>query len=359
MIYFHSVGPLIKGWRKYYLTCSVNDAERFFRYISLNYRTIHLKEYWEQINGHIPWKKKQIVLTFDDGYLDNWLYAYPLLVKYNLKATIFISPEFVDPRDLIRHNISESGFLSWNEMSEMERSGLIDIQSHTLTHTKYFVSDKLRGFHHPGADFIYTLGNINSEFKPFYINDPTIERKLPYGFPFFEEKSSLIARKVEINPAFIEKCISIFCNYDFNKYNFKTAYKIAEKLYNEFKSKNEIITKVESDNEHEERILSEIVKSKKIIEQKLNKKVEFLCWPHGDNNALLHKIALDSGYLMTTIGKCSSGSFEKETRIPSRLGIKYFNSFNKIKTIFKLKALSGDRPYAYILGKIRQFRYKG
>ena len=47
---------------------------------------------------------KDIVLTFDDGYLDNWVFAYPLLEKYNLRGTIFVNPEFVDPSLEIRAN---------------------------------------------------------------------------------------------------------------------------------------------------------------------------------------------------------------------------------------------------------------
>ena len=67
--------------------------------------------------------------------------------KYNLKATIFINPEFIDEstkniRKINFENYSEKdnslGFLNWSEVIHMQNSGIIDFQSHSLTHNYYF-----------------------------------------------------------------------------------------------------------------------------------------------------------------------------------------------------------------------------
>ncbi len=356
VIYFHSIGPKNPLWVKNYLTCPLHESEEFLKYVSNRYRTIHLKEYWEQINGLKTVQKDQIIITFDDGYLDVWLFAFQMLKKYNLKATIFISPDFVDQKSIVRNNLNESGFLSWNEMKIMENSGLIDIQSHTLTHTKYFVSDKIVGFHHPGADIIYPVGNIYPDRKPYYINNSDFEKLLPYGYPLFEEKSSLIARIIFINPDFTKECILLLKDYDFSNYQFDTAYRMIERYYNECKRKGLIIMGKESNEEYLDRVRAEISESKKIIEQELNKKVEFLCWPHGDNNKILHQMALDAGYLMTTIGKDYVNPNDMKSRIPNRLGISFSSWNKKLKTIIKLKLRSGKVPFGYLLNAFHKER---
>ncbi len=68
--------------------------------------------------------KEGIVLTFDDGYEDNYTTAFPLLKKYQMKATIF----------LIADLIGTKGYLTAEQISEMQASGLVRFGSHTSSH---------------------------------------------------------------------------------------------------------------------------------------------------------------------------------------------------------------------------------
>ena len=68
-------------------------------------------------------------------------------------------------------------------------------------------------------------------------------------------------------------------------------------------SKNELGVRVESDTDYIKRVRDELKSSKEIIESKLKKDVDFLCWPHGDNNDFVHGMALKLGYRATTVGK--------------------------------------------------------
>jgi peptidoglycan/xylan/chitin deacetylase (PgdA/CDA1 family) len=372
VVYSHSIGPVNKDWNRNYLTLELPFFEDQLRFIKENFQAIFFKEYWDIRNHRQPNIKNPIVITLDDGFLDNWIWAYPLLKKYGLKATIFVSPEFIDLRDEIRPNLEDFwnkksgyeellqwGYLSWPEMKEMLRSGLIDIQSHTMSHTKYVISDKLIGFHHPGNDCLYPVGNIFPELKPYHIQDKSFEMRLPYGYPLFEEQSSVCARKVTINPTFISECQKKLETYDFNNYSFETAFIHVQNLYEQYKTNGQLITGIESEKDYMNRVNYEISGSKKILENNLKKPIEFLCWPHGDNSGLVHQVAMNAGYLATTTGS-KIRIPDSADRIPDRIGMFHVRNnrfLSLLKFKYKLGSWLGRFPYHQINASYNLIKY--
>lgn len=84
---------------------------------------------------------KSVVLTFDDGYEDNFTKAFPLLKKYNFKATIYIvlnrfNQNWATDKDLNQasNELNSEKMLSNEQIREMLNSGLVEIGSHTLDH---------------------------------------------------------------------------------------------------------------------------------------------------------------------------------------------------------------------------------
>ena len=70
--------------------------------------------------------KKPVLLTFDDGYEDNYTALFPLLQKYHVHALIF----------LITQKIGTAGYLTWPQIKQMQASGLVDFGSHTCSHRR-------------------------------------------------------------------------------------------------------------------------------------------------------------------------------------------------------------------------------
>jgi hypothetical protein len=370
IVYYHSAGEGDGNWSRKFLSLPVEVMEEHFRFISGNFNSIFIGEFYDIRMGKSKPDRRNIIITLDDGYLDNWTLVFPLLQKYRLKVTIFISPEFVDQKNSIRPNyddfksgnaghedIMHKGFLSWQEMKRMEESGLVDIQSHTITHTKYFVSDMLTGVHHPGGDILYPAGNMFPERKPYYIEDESFEKLLPYGYPLFEEASAVTARRVEINATFITDCTELFKSYDFAFYKPSSALDFIRSLYESYKAKGNLIISRETEAEYYERLRYEIVQSKTVIEEKLNKKVEFLCWPHGDNNDIAHVIAIRAGYLMTTTGNITGIRSADCTRMPDRMAIDLSSKRKVYKSKIKIRGFAGRFPWFVFLSLSRGYHF--
>lgn len=92
------------------------------------YNTITFDDYYNHITHGTPLPENPIIITFDDGYLGNYLYAFPVLKALGMKATIFVITDSVE-----NENVAYRHF-SWEQAREMVDSGLISIQSHTKSH---------------------------------------------------------------------------------------------------------------------------------------------------------------------------------------------------------------------------------
>ena len=87
----------------------------------------------------------EIVLHFDDGYLDNWLYAAPILERHGIPASFFVSLDFVEPGALIRTAPDArdvSGYMNWAEIAAMQKVRGLEIEPHGVDHARIPVSER-------------------------------------------------------------------------------------------------------------------------------------------------------------------------------------------------------------------------
>ena len=77
-------------------------------------------------------RKKPVVITFDDGYLSNYQYAYPILKETGMVATIFVIGATVGNTEHYKNtNYPITPHFTFQQGAEMVASGIISIQSHT------------------------------------------------------------------------------------------------------------------------------------------------------------------------------------------------------------------------------------
>lgn len=87
------------------------------------YTTITLQDFMRVVHGKGSLPPKPIVLTFDDGYEDNYLEMFPILKVHNMTAVVYV----------ITNEIGKAGYLTLNELKKMQQYGL-EIGSHTSDH---------------------------------------------------------------------------------------------------------------------------------------------------------------------------------------------------------------------------------
>ena len=89
------------------------------------YHPIRLSDLSDYLLNGTPLPSKPIVLTFDDGYTDNYDNALPILKKYNFPATFFVITQFVDDK--------RPGYMNWDQLEDLAINGM-EIGSHSLDH---------------------------------------------------------------------------------------------------------------------------------------------------------------------------------------------------------------------------------
>jgi len=119
------------------------------------YATVSLHELLAFVRGEATPPRRAVAITFDDGWLDNWVHAFPVLRKYRLRAAVFVvtdwverassphpagdSPAFPPHREAqerAERGESHGIVLDWERLAEMRASGVVDVYSHTRSHVK-------------------------------------------------------------------------------------------------------------------------------------------------------------------------------------------------------------------------------
>ena len=98
---------------------------------SQGYTTVTVRELIDFVKNGKPLPDKPIMLTFDDGFESFYALAFPLLQRYNLKAVVSVIGSVTERYSTIDdHNINYSN-LNFDEISELDKSGIVEIQNHS------------------------------------------------------------------------------------------------------------------------------------------------------------------------------------------------------------------------------------
>jgi peptidoglycan/xylan/chitin deacetylase (PgdA/CDA1 family) len=366
VLMYHSVGVPNPNWIWNFLTVPHKIFEDHLLVLKTKgFNTIDLPQLYDYVSVGKPIPPNSIVLTFDDGYLDNWVYAYPLLKKYGFKGTIFVNPEFVDPTEEYRPNFEDiwagkvrleelisHGFLSWREMIEMEKDGVMDIQSHGMTHTWYFTGSEIVDFRHPGDPYVWMNWNKNTNRKHKYLTENQ-DDLVELGTPVYQHGKSLEARRYYPDE-YLDKALIHHVKENGGKEFFKNKSwrEQLSRIVEDYKSANILEDGFESDLNQKNRFEWELKESKKILEKELKKNIRFFCWPGGGRNEFSIEIS-KKYYVASTISsrdqKKKKNRFGEDPSVIRRVGLPYSGVE---KDHYPAQYLSGF----YLFWTIRAFR---
>lgn len=139
VLMYHHVQPQDQAVEKNQTATSVDNGmfDQQVQYLtSQGYTFLTAKELVNALIAKSQLPAKSIVITLDDGYRDNYQYAYPVFKKYNVKGNFMIATGLLGGAD----------YMSWDNIREMAGSGIAYFSDHTWSHyaVGYGTADKIR-----------------------------------------------------------------------------------------------------------------------------------------------------------------------------------------------------------------------
>ncbi len=146
---YHSVSD----FRQHETNVRIDEFRRQMKFIGEYYHPLSLDCFMDSLLARRELPPKAVVVTFDDGYRENFLHACPALKEFKIPAIFFLLSDFVGTEKILSHDRGDkfryNYLLSWDEVREMQKQGM-GFGSHGSTHIR------LRG---------ETPGEIEKEFR--------------------------------------------------------------------------------------------------------------------------------------------------------------------------------------------------
>ena len=129
IIMYHSILPAVRSVNDYTVTVAQFDADLAYLH-NKGYQTITIADLLDYMNGgSLP--DKPVMITFDDGQLNNLVYAAPILEKYGVRAVFSVVGVYVERAEREQDPNPAYAYMTWDDIHDASRSGIIEIQNHS------------------------------------------------------------------------------------------------------------------------------------------------------------------------------------------------------------------------------------
>ena len=301
---YHYVNELAGG-----ITLSPTRFEEHCRALAeAGWQGVGLAEAEEYLENGAPLPLKSVLLSFDDGYLDNYFFALPLLRKYGHRGVVFAVSDRLEKGGPVRASVEDlldgrasvpdavrvpeerspqgfrirrDVFLNHAEAKMADAQGTLAVASHSRGHFGVCLGPEFDGFFRPG-----------DMPRTFY----RTEAPMPWGMPNFRIRAGLLHRAFVPDPEMM-RAITRLVPQDVGQAaeffaNRKNEDALA-RLVGGFAGR---MGRFETDGERRERMWQEIAGGKAELESILGHSVRSLCWPWGDYCDEAHGLAREAGF---------------------------------------------------------------
>lgn len=289
---FHGVSTVKSDFNNRHMP--VSQFESLIIYLKQNFEIVSCRDIFK---NNLP-SKKRIAITFDDGYLNNYTIAWPILKKHNIPATFFITTE----------SLEIDNYCLWPEIFDA---------------LKIKTPEEIIVFNNEEFHFINNiLRNKTSNATIYdYVKKMGLERQI--AFKNFISRYKIKEILDTVNPELVK-----FCNINHLKEMAKSPnVEIGSHTHRHYN-----LSKISHDL-----VRQELDQSKKILEKIIEKPIESIGYPDGDYSEIVKNIAEEVGYSRQLAVTFMSQTDSHDKRIRSRYSISNTTSLATNKILINLE----------------------
>lgn len=306
------------------LKVSLENFEKQIIFLKKNFLILSGDDVANIIKSNLPFPKNSCLITFDDGWRDNYIHAFPVLKKYGVPVLIFISTDYIGTKEVFWHERLIKNLEKMPPHFNIEKYG---------KKWSSELSNRIIGiFKSPPDKRRVKIHELIIYLKSF---DPEEIRQIN------QDLECLCESGAGENNSFMLSWDEV---QEMSQSNI---------VFGSHTKSHVILTQIGAD-----KIKEELVESKKNIEHKLNRPVYFLSYPNGDYNDLVIRLAKEAEYLASFT--CLPGVNVSPDR-PMELKRKHVNEDFSLdwnghfSELFFKAELSGIRSYLKSWRKIEKY----
>lgn len=249
------------------------------------YRSVRSDEIEAYVRGDLKLPARSVGLCFDDAWKSVAEVAAPLLKQYGLTAITYAIPA-----RMTEHGEGDSPFVTWTELSALHASGVVDVQSHTYSHSRIFASSEVEDFVQPGYE---TTPLLN---RPQFSAPPALAFVTPadLGAPLYGMRSRMSdGRRALVSRDAHTRCVDLVAREGgpafFSRPGWRARLRAA--------AASSLAASCESAEDQERTIEDELARSRSILNERLKtQSVAHICLPWGISGTRTEAMLKRTGY---------------------------------------------------------------